>query len=117
MLAPKDIELFFDWTMRILQLITLVWSVSVIGKTIKSDSEAPGKAIEARVTALEARADKVDARLEDGEEHFSKIDEGNTITQQCILAMMDAQISGDNMDELKKQRSNLYNYLSGKGNK
>ena len=49
--------------------------------------------------------------------HFASLDDGSSITQQCILAMMDAQISGDNIDGLKKQRTNLYQYLSQKGAK
>ena len=67
--------------------------------------------------ACEADIRTIKDRLRDGANHFASLDGGTTVTQQCILAMMDAQISGDNIDDLKKQRANLYQYLSQKGAK
>lgn len=99
----------------ILQLIisgaTVVTLIYTLGKFLK----APEATQNDRITSLEMRVNKIQERLETGNKHFDALDDGNTVTQQCILAMMDAQISGDNIDELKKRRTDLYEYLSKKG--
>ena len=105
----------FDRTMDILQLIVLIGSVVALLRTLAATAKAPEQTQNNRLDAVEKRLDKVEERLEDGNQHFASLDDGSTITQQCILAMMDAQISGDNVDELKKQRTSLYDYLSKKG--
>ena len=79
-----------------------------------------------RITALEAwqkqlenqmAIDKasLERRLGMGSEHFSTIDEGTKITQSAILAIMDTLLNeGDNKDELKRRRDDLYEYLTGR---
>lgn len=101
----------------ILQLIISGATVITLVYTLTRFLKAPEQTQNDRLNSLEKRVDKISERLEDGDKHFQYLDEGSTITQQCILAMMDAQISGDNIDELKKQRENLYVYLSQKGAK
>lgn len=101
----------------ILQLIISGATVITLVYTLTRFLKAPEQTQNDRLNSLEKRIDKISERLEDGDKHFQYLDEGSTITQQCILAMMDAQISGDNIDELKKQRENLYVYLSQKGAK
>lgn len=101
----------------ILQLIISGATVITLVYTLTKFLHAPEQTQNDRLNSLEKRIDKISERLEDGDKHFQYLDEGSTITQQCILAMMDAQISGDNIDELKKQRENLYVYLSQKGAK
>lgn len=101
----------------ILQLIISGATVITLVYTLTRFLKAPEQTQNDRLNSLEKRVDKISERLEGGGKHFKYLDEGSTITQQCILAMMDAQISGDNLDELKKQRANLYAYLSQKGAK
>lgn len=69
----------------------------------------------ARITALENWKEQVEMRLQQGSEHFDKIDEGNRVTQNAILAIMDALLNNENnKEELKKQRDELYSYLTNK---
>ena len=79
-----------------------------------------------RITALEVWQGQLEAkmqvdkealerRLSMGSNHFSTIDEGTKVTQSAILAIMDTLLNnGDNKDELKKRRDDLYSYLTGK---
>ena len=89
---------------------TLIGIFYTLGKFLK----APEKSQDDRITALEKWAEKTDKRLDDGNDHFSSIDKGTKVTQESILAIMDALISGDNIDELRKKRGDLYEYLSSK---
>lgn len=99
----------------ILQLIisgaTVVTLIYTFGKFLR----APEQTQNDRLNSLEKRVDKISERLEDGDKHFQYLDEGSTITQQCILAMMDAQISGDNIEELKEKRNKMQEYLTKRG--
>ncbi|MEE1163162.1 MAG: hypothetical protein UHU21_05655 [Lachnospiraceae bacterium] len=101
----------------ILQLIISGATVITLVYTLTRFLKAPEQTQNDRIAACETEIHNIKDRLKDGDVHFSSLDDGMTITQQCILAMMDAQISGDNLDELKKQRANLYAYLSQKGAK
>lgn len=79
-----------------------------------------------RITALETwqrqlevklQLDKesVERRFKMGSNHFSSIDEGTIVTQNAILAIMDTLLNnGDNKEELKKRRDELYSYLTSK---
>lgn len=101
----------------ILQLIISGATVITLVYTLTRFLKAPEQTQNDRLTACETEIKTIKDRLRDGDMHFASLDDGSTITQQCILAMMDAQISGDNIDGLKKQRTNLYQYLSQKGAK
>ena len=64
---------------------------------------------------LQIERDELERRLSMGSNHFSTIDEGTKVTQSAILAIMDTLLNdGDNKDELRKRRDDLYSYLTGK---
>ena len=99
----------------ILQLIISGATVITLVYTLTRFLKAPEQTQNDRLNSLEKRVDKISERLEDGDEHFQYLDEGSTITQQCILAMMDAQISGDNIEGLKEKRNKMQEYLTKRG--
>lgn len=105
----------FGQVMDVLQLIVLIGSVLTLAKTAVKVAKAPEKSQNDRIRALEIRVDKIAERLEDGDRHFAMIDDGTIITQQCILAMMDALINGDNTTELKAKRDLMQTYLLKRG--
>ena len=96
----------------ILQCITLVASVIALIVSLGKAANKPNKTQNDRLNALEAWQKEVNARLENGNNHFKSIDSGNTVMQNSLLAIMDALINGDNKVELQKQRNNMYNYLT-----
>lgn len=99
----------------ILQLIISGATVVTLVYTLAKFLKAPEVTQNDRLNSLEKRVDKISERLDDGDKHFQYLDEGSTITQQCILAMMDAQISGDNIEELKEKRNRMQEYLTKRG--
>ena len=98
----------------ILQCITLVSSVISLIIALGRNVQKPNKIQDDRITELEEWRKRVDNRLEQGNSHFDSIDEGNTVMQNSMLAIMDALISGDNKDELQKRRNDMYDYLTKK---
>ena len=99
-------------------LSVLVYTISrFFGKPIRDRNEAQNgkiQLLEKRCDILEKRADKVDSRLKEGIIHFKAIDEGNSVIQSALIAIMDTLISGDNKEELKKARNELNAYLTSK---
>lgn len=99
-------------------LIILLYTLTkFLSKPSRDKNEAQDGRItllEKRADNLEKRADKVDDKLTNGNTHFKAIDEGNSVTQSAIIAIMDALLSGDNKDELKKARNELNAYLTSK---
>lgn len=99
-------------------LIILVYT---LGKFINKPNQSKNEVQDGRITLLEKRADnlekradKIDSRLSNDSLHFKAIDEGNSVTQSALIAIMDALLSGDNKDELKKARNELNAYLTSK---
>jgi len=93
-------------------LLTLHDKVSAM----RLKARQPQTDIENRITDLEKWRDSVDGRLDRGDSHFDKLDEGNRVTQRALLALMDAAINRDkdSNEELIKARKELYEYLSDK---
>ena len=98
----------------VLQCVTLVASVIALFVSLGKIAAKPNKTQDQRLDALESWQKEVNNRLEHGNTHFESIDEGNTVMQNSMLAIMDALISGDNKDELQKRRNDMYDYLTKK---
>lgn len=103
-----------------LQCATLI---TVIYAFVKF-TQKPTETLETRVKALEARADGMDMykdslekRLHEGTVHFKANDESNRVTQNALVAIMDALgssevIPADARAEIKKRKSELMEYLT-----
>jgi len=103
------IEPIRDWVGLITQLGTLITMLWAAGKFLNHPNQTQNE----RLTLLERRVDVIDRRFEKADCHFKQIDKGNAVLFSSLLAIMDALISGDNKEELTKQRTKLYNYISG----
>lgn len=99
-------------------LIGLVLTIlNIIEKIIllKSKSKEPYALLTNRIEQLETWKISIEQRLLENEKHFERVDEGNKVTQQAILALMDNALSDNgSKNELKKARNLLYEYLSKK---
>ena len=71
----------------------------------------PNETQNERLTKLEAWKEKVDERLEKGDDNFSQTREANRVTQEALLALLSHTIDGNNTEELKQARKNLNDYL------
>lgn len=94
-----------------LQLIVLVASVITLMITVGKTVQKPNRTQDDRLDALEKWQEKVDERLEVGNNHFDEIDEGNRITQEALLALISHDINGNDVDKLKDARDKLQDYL------
>lgn len=88
-------------------IITLIYTlVRFAGKPNASQND--------RITKLEEWQKEVDKRLNNGNAHFEQIDEGNRVTQEAILALIDHAIDANHTDKLLKAKDNLQKYLINK---
>lgn len=104
---PPYMEAINDWAQLILTLGAVIALIKSVGKT----AAGPNKTQDARLDALEVRVDGIDKRLDEGNGHFDRIDKGNRITQEALLAIMDHELDGNSVDKLEQAKDKLQSYL------
>ena len=108
---PAEIVETVQNIILLLQLVICVGSVVTLFVTIQKAVARPNQTQNDRLSALEEWKKTVDTRLKSGEEHFSSIDDGNRITQASLLALMSHAINGNDIENLKRARDELQDYL------
>ena len=53
----------------------------------------------------------MDRKLEADTTHLGKLDEGNRVTQQALLALLDHGIDGNNTEQMQHAKEALQQYL------
>lgn len=106
-----ETAMFVENLMAWLQLVVLVASVITLFITVGKAANKPNQTQNQRLDALEEWRERVDARLDSGNDHFDQIDHGNRITQEAILALMQHAINGNDIEKLKRAKEKLENYL------
>lgn len=103
---------------QIVVIVAFVLSVfnlwDKIDARIKSAKE-PTKVLETRIATVETL---VTQRFSLYDDHFAKdlgriekIEEGNKVTQQALLALLNHAIDGNDIEEVKNASKDLTNYL------
>lgn len=88
-------------------IVTLIYAlVKFVGKPNATQND--------RITALEKWREDVDKRIANGDKHFASIDEGNRVTQEAILALIDHAIDSNHSDKLIEAKDKLQKYLINK---
>lgn len=95
------------WMSLIIQAGTVVGLIYALLKFAGTPNETQNE----RLTKLEAWKEKVDERLEKGDDNFGQTREANRVTQEALLALLSHTIDGNNTEELKQARKNLNDYL------
>lgn len=95
------------WMSLIIQAGTVVGLIYALLKFAGTPNETQNE----RLTKLEAWKEKVDERLEKGDDSFNQTREANRVTQEALLALLSHTIDGNNTEELKQARKNLNDYL------
>ena len=72
---------------------------------------APNKLQNSRISAVEGRLDGHDDLLKKDLERLKTLDEANRVTQKAILALLSHGIDGNDVDDLRKAKKELENYL------
>lgn len=117
-----DVRSFIDGMQLLITTGTFIGMMYAFYKFARTPENTQNEriaALEAWQRQLETRMqidkEALERRLSMGSNHFSTIDEGTKVTQSAILAIMDTLLNnGDNKDELKRRRDDLYSYLTDK---
>lgn len=83
----------FAFVIAVIGLVLTVLNIYDKLVTIKKNASAPMNELEARVTALEAKAAVVDSRLLKGDEHFAIQAVYNRMFMQIQLAFVDFELA------------------------
>ena len=74
-------------------------------------SKAPTKQLEERVEKLEKQNNQYDSQFSNDLRRLNAIEEGNKVTQQALLALLNHAIDGNDIAEVKKASKDLTDYL------
>ena len=99
-------------------IITILTLWNMVEQRIKS-TRMPTDNLEERVGLLEKKLEfeikatfvEYDARFGRDKQKIESIEEGNKVTQQAILALLNHAIDGNNVDEMNDARKELNKYL------
>lgn len=99
-------------------LITILTLWNMVEQRIKS-TRMPTNNLEERVSLLEKKLEfeikatfvEYDARFGRDKQKIESIEEGNKVTQQAILALLNHAIDGNNEEEMNAARKDLNKYL------
>jgi len=72
---------------------------------------APTKLQNVRLDAIEDRLEKHDDLFKKDLQRLENVDEANRVTQRAILALLSHGIDGNDIEELRKAKSELQEYL------
>ena len=66
-----------------------------------------------RITKLEARVNAMEGFLKNDKQRLDRMDEGQHVTMQALLALLDHNLDGNNIDQMQKAKEALQNHLIG----
>jgi hypothetical protein len=88
-------------------------------KDLVKSTKQPTNNLEERVSLIEKKLEfeikatftEYDARFGRDKQKIEAIEEGNRVTQQALLALLEHSIDGNNISALEKAKNNLNDYL------
>ena len=66
-----------------------------------------------RITKLEERVNAMEGFLKNDKQRLDRMDEGQHVTMQALLALLDHNLDGNNIDQMQKAKEALQNHLIG----
>ena len=106
-MSVQTVSTAFTLVIQCATIITLIYTlIKFAGK--------PHDSLDERLKNIEEWKKEVDKRLANGNNHFDQIDEGNRVTQEAILALIDHAIDNNHTDKLIAAKDNLQKYLINK---
>lgn len=107
-ITAENIWAIVAWTAAALVLLANAGEKVVkIVKAIK----APDAAQDDRLANLESDVAKIKGYLENDKKRLDTLSEGDKVTKHAILALLGHGIDGNNVDEMKKSKKELEDYL------
>ena len=106
-----SMNLIITQTIAICGLITGVGAVvTMIIKAVVA-AKRPNRLQDERLDAIESRLKKHEELFLNDLKRFEKLEDGNRITQRAILALLAHGIDGNAVEEMRKAKDELQNYL------
>lgn len=94
-------------------IVSVSAAITVIVKVVQK-AKAPEKTQNERIDKLEKEMEKFKQFFENDNRRLKKLEDGNIVTQQALLALLSHAINGNDVDSLRKAKSDLEKYLMGK---
>lgn len=91
-------------------IVAVSAAIGVVVSAVKK-AKSPNQKQNERLDTLEHRVDKHDEFLGNDKKRLDKIDEGNRVTQHALLALLKHGIDGNDIDSMRKAKSDLEIYL------
>lgn len=66
-----------------------------------------------RITQLEGRVSAVEGFLKNDKHRLDRMDDGQHVTMQALLALLDHNLDGNNIDQMQKAKEALQKHLIG----
>lgn len=66
-----------------------------------------------RITRLEARVNAMEVFLKNDRLRLDRMDDGQRVTMQALLALLDHNLDGNNIDQMQKAKKDLQKHLIG----
>lgn len=94
-------------------IVSVSAAIAVIVKVIQK-AKAPEKTQNERIEKLEKKVERFEQLFDNDNKRLQKLEEGNRVTQQAILALLSHALNGNDVDSLQKAKAKLEDYLIGK---
>lgn len=104
-------------TITVCTLITVIFSVINVFSAVSAHLKEPDVKQNQKISSLEERMTKVEAKLAADEERLEKADEGTKAMMESLLALLDNAIdsnSSDTATSLNKAKKRLETFLINK---
>ena len=91
-------------------IVTISGAMAIIVNLI-TKAMAPNKLQNARLDAAELKLREHDELFKKDLRRFEELESGNRVIQRALLALLSHAIDGNDIEELKKAKKNLNDYL------
>jgi len=91
-------------------IITILTVWNMIESRVKAIKE-PTTNLSSRVAVIESKIEEYEQRFKRDKERIEEIEKGNRITQRSLLALLNHDLIGNNVEEMTDVKKELENYL------
>lgn len=107
----EDITIKVSTIMWFLSAIVLVNSVVMIFVNWKKNKLKPHDDLKEKIRKDEVMLLEHEKALKDDDIRFKTIEDAQKITNKCMLALIDHELTGNSVDKLRSAKNDLQDYL------
>lgn len=94
-------------------IVLLANAAEKISKAV-SAARKPNEDQDKRLDALEGRMDAVERKLTNDKTRLDSYEDGNRVSQQALLALLDHSLDGNNIEQMRRAKDALQDHLLNK---